>query len=128
MLRLINIFYFNFNKYSILIFFFQIEETTKLGNSQFTADNLIDEDFEAELGATANMLPTNLEIESDVDKKKNSLRERIDRLGIVKVCGSDAHGRAIIVLAAGRLPNAEDIIKEREYFTSHQQFFELLLE
>ncbi len=88
---------------------------------------MIDEDFEAELGATATILPTNL-IESDVDKKKSSLRERIDRYGIVKVCGSDAQGRVLIVLAASRLPNAEDISKESEFFTSHQHFFDLLLE
>lgn len=103
------------------------EETTKIGNSQFTADNLIDEDFEAELGATANILPTNL-IDSDVEKRKNSLRERIDRFGIVKVCGSDANGRPVIILAASRLPNSDEILKENEFFSSHQQFFDLLLE
>lgn len=91
-----------------------------------TSDNLIDEDFEAELGTQSN-LPQSL-IDLDLEKKKNDLRDRIDRYGIVNVCGSDLSGRPIIVLSAAKLPDAEDLVHEKEFFNNHQHFFDVLLE
>ncbi|CAF0917889.1 unnamed protein product [Brachionus calyciflorus] len=102
------------------------EEESKIGNGQLTSDNLIDEDFEAELGHQSTLSPSLIDCETE--KKSNDLKERIDRYGIVNICGSDLTGRPIIVISAYNLPDAEDIAKEKEYFNSHQHFFDVLLE
>ena len=102
-------------------------EDQKLGNGQFTPESLIDEDFEAELGTQAALPP--IVMETETDARMTALRERIDRFGIVKVCGSDPMGRHVIVISACKLPlNTEILEKEKEYFNSHQHFFEVLLE
>lgn len=90
------------------------------------ADHLIDEDFEAELGVNGN-LQSNL-IESELEKRDQETKERIDRYGIVNVCGSDLSGRPIIVLSACKLPDNEQILKEKDTFKSHQHFYDILLE
>jgi hypothetical protein len=92
-----------------------------------TSDNLIDEDFEAELGTNSNLQTMNLG-DVEVEKQRNDLKERIDRYGIVNVCGSDLSGRPIIILSACKLPDNEDILKDKEVFKSHQHFFDTLLE
>lgn len=78
------------------------------------------------MGAQSNV-PSNM-MESEVDKKRNDLKERIDRYGIVNVCGSDLSGRHIIVISAVKLPEADDLVNEKEFFNSHQHFFDVLLE
>lgn len=106
------------------MFYFFVEEA-KFGTSQFTSDNLIDEDFEAEIGPAQVNLDTE---KNDSELQAQSIRERIDRFNVVNVCGTDTAGRPIIVLAACNLPDEETIMKEKEFFKSHQQFFDLLLE
>ena len=91
-----------------------------------TSDNLIDEDFEAELGNHATL--TQSFIDSETEKKSNDLKERIDRYGIVNVCGSDLSGRPIITISAVNLPDADQIMHEKEFFNSHQHFYDVLLE
>ena len=87
---------------------------------------MIDEDFEAELGTGGQVA---LESEkNELEIKADSLRERIDRFNIVNVCGTDLAGRPIIILAACNLPDEDIIVKEKEFFQSHQHFFDLLLE
>jgi len=101
-------------------------DDNKFGNGQFTSDNLIDEDFEAELGAQVNF-QENL-LDSEIENKKTKLKERIDRYSIVNVCGTDKMGRPIIVVSASKLPDVDEILKEKEFFKNHQHFFETLLE
>ncbi|RNA02234.1 rho GTPase-activating 8 [Brachionus plicatilis] len=103
-----------------------VADESKIGNSHLTSDNLIDEDYEAELGAHVSFSPSLIDAESE--KKVNDLKERIDRYGIVNVCGTDLSGRPIIVLSAVNLPNADQISQEKEFFHSHQHFFDVLLE
>ena len=62
------------------------------------------------------------------EKRKTELKERIDRYNIVNVCGSDLSGRPVIILSACNLPDADVIDKEKDYFKSHQHFYDLLLE
>lgn len=92
-----------------------------------TSESLIEEDYEAELGAAQVDYQESI-MESDSDKKTNAIKERIDRYGIVNVCGSDNMGRPIIVISAARLPDSSDILRERDFFSSHQHFFDTLLE
>ena len=87
---------------------------------------MLDEDFEAELGAQVNYQEELLH--SEVETKQNKLKERIDRYAIVNVCGQDKMGRPIIVISACKLPDIDEIMKEKEFFQSHQHFFETLLE
>jgi hypothetical protein len=104
---------------------YQLKEEARLGTGQFTEDNLIDEDFEAELGAgQVTLMPE----KNESEKQAESLRERLDRYNIVNVCGTDIAGRPIIILAACNLPDEVAISKEKEYFRNHQHFFDLLLE
>ena len=110
---------------SYLLSFFK-KEDSKFGNGQFTSDNLIDEDYEAELCVNHNF-PTS-EVESDLEKRNNQLKERIDRYGIVNVCGTDKMGRSIIVISACKLPEAKVVAKDKEYFQNQQHFFEVLQE
>lgn len=91
-----------------------------------TSDNLIDEDYEAELGAHVTFSPSLIDAESE--KKVNDLKERIDRYGIVNVCGTDLSGRPIIVISAVNLPNPDQISQEKEFFQNHQHFYDVLLE
>jgi len=90
--------------------------------SQFVTE-MIDEDFEAELGAQVNNFQ-----EVEEDSKLNKLKERIHRYSIVNICGHDKMGRPIIVVSACKLPDIDEILLEKEFFLSHQQFFETLLE
>lgn len=92
---------------------------------QFSTE-MLDEDFEAELGAQVNYQEELLH--SEVETKQNKLKERIDRYAIVNVCGQDKMGRPIIVISACKLPDIDEIMKEKEFFQSHQHFFETLLE
>ena len=112
----------------MLIFFYisYFVEDSKLGTGQFTAENYIEEDFDAELGAHATI--QSVLNDSDVDQSKNELKQKIDSYGIVNVSGSDLSGRPIIILAASKLPDAEAVLKESKYFNSHQHFFDLLLD
>lgn len=100
---------------------------SRIGNGQLTSDSLIEDDYEAELG-TAQVTYQESIMESNEVKKKNAITERIDRLGIVNVCGSDSMGRPIILISAARLPDSETILKDKEFFASHQHFFDTLLE
>lgn len=101
-------------------------EDSKLGTGQFTVDNYIDEDFEAELGAQANVRSS--DVETEREKSQNELKELIDSYGIVRVSGSDLSGRPLIILSASKLPDASAVLRETKYFQSHQHFFDLLLE
>jgi hypothetical protein len=56
------------------------------------------------------------------------LKEKINSYGIVNVSGTDLTGRPIIIFAASRLPEADVILKEKNFFKSHQHFFDLLFE
>jgi len=96
---------------------------------QLIAESLLDEDYEAELGAVnaLNDMPSN-SIQTEQEKQYNELKERIDRFGIVNVCGMDSAGRPIIILSACKLPETEEILKEKEFFSNHQHFYDLLLE
>lgn len=94
-------------------------------NTHFNTE-MIDEDFEAELGAPVNYQEEL--ITSEIEIKKNKLKERIDRYSIVNVCGTDKTGRPIIVMSACKLPLVDEILKEKEFFKSQQHFFETLLE
>lgn len=98
-----------------------IEDT----GGQFSTE-MLDEDFEAELGGQVNYQEELLH--SEVETKQNKLKERIDRYAIVNVCGQDKMGRPIIVVSACKLPDINEILKEKEFFKSHQHFFETLLE
>ncbi len=109
----------------IIYFFLVYLEDAKLGTGQFTEDNLIDEDFEAELGTGQVTLVAE---KNESERQEESLRERIDRFNIVNVCGTDLAGRPIIIINACNLPDVEVISKEKEYFRNHQQFFDVLLE
>ena len=104
-----------------------IKGNSRIGNGQLTSDSLIEDDYEAELG-TAQVTYQESIMESNEVKKKNAITERIDRLGIVNVCGSDSMGRPIILISAARLPDSETILKDKEFFASHQHFFDTLLE
>ncbi len=84
---------------------------------------MIDEDFEAELGAQVNSYQ-----EVEEDNKHNKLKERIHRYSIVNICGHDKMGRPIIVFSACKLPDIDEILLEKEFFSNHQHFFEILLE
>lgn len=99
----------------------------KIGAGQLTSDNLIDEDYEAELGIQSSLSNNLLELNIEADTKRNELKEQIDKYGIVNVCGSDFTGRPIIVLSACKLPENDEIAKE-QHFKSHQHFFDCLLE
>ena len=103
----------------ILFFFSELDEV----NSQFNPE-MIDEDFEAELGHPQ----LHEELPTEVESKQNKLKERIDCYSIVNVCGTDKMGRPIIVVSACKLPDIDEILKEKEFFQSHQHFFEVLLE
>jgi len=94
---------------------------------RLTSDSLIEDDYEAELG-TAQVSYHESLMESEEAKKKNAIKERIDRLGIVNVCGSDSMGRPIILISAVRLPESDVILKDKEFIASHQHFFDTLLE
>ena len=87
---------------------------------------MIDEDFEAELGAQANFQEN--VVDSLIENKQNKLRERIHRYAIVNVCGQDKMGRPIIVGSACKLPDIDEVLLEKEFFRNHQHFFETLLE
>jgi hypothetical protein len=87
---------------------------------------MIDEDFETELGN--QQLHFQEELPTEVESKQNKLKERIDRYAIVNVCGTDKMGRPIIVVSACKLPDIDEILLEKEFFQSHQHFFEVLLE
>lgn len=95
------------------------------GNGQF-ASEMIEEDFEAELGAQI----VNQEdiATSEIENKKNKLKEQIDRYAIINVCGTDKMGRPIIVVSACKLPDIHEISQEIEFFQNQQHFFETLLE
>ena len=67
-------------------------------------------------------------IDAENEKKVNDLKERIDRYGIVNICGTDLSGRSIIVISAVNLPNADQINQEKEFFHNHQHFYDILLE
>lgn len=95
------------------------------GNSQFNPE-MIDEDFETELGH--QQLQFQEELPTEVESKQNKLKERIDCYAIVNVCGTDKMGRPIIVVSACKLPDIDEILKEKEFFQNHQHFFEVLLE
>jgi len=103
-----------------------LKEDSKIGAAQFTEDTYIEEDFESELGAPASSQATF--VESDIEKSKNELKEKIDSYGIVNISGTDLAGRPIIIFAASRLPEAEAILKDKQFFRSHQHFFDLLFE
>jgi hypothetical protein len=105
------------------------KEDAKIGAGQLTSDNLIDEDFEAELGGANSFLQSNLTdtTEQETDKATAELKEHIARYDIVNVCGSDLTGRHIIVLSACNLPDNETLQKDT-MFKSHQHFFDTLLE
>lgn len=92
-------------------------------NSQFNPE-MIDEDFETELGHPQ----LHEELPTEVESKQNKLKERIDCYAIVNVCGTDKMGRPIIVVSACKLPDIDEILKEKEFFQNHQHFFEVLLE
>jgi hypothetical protein len=102
------------------------KDEAKLGNGQFTSDSLIDEDFEAELGAQVNY-QENL-IDSQIESKKNELKEHIDRYSVVNVCGSDKMGRPIIIFSACKLPDIDELDNQKEIFSNQQHFFDSLLE
>lgn len=99
----------------------------KIGTGQLTSDNLIDEDFEAELASCPSVNPNLTEFVSEKDSKTMELRNQIDRYGIVNVCASDSNGRPIIVVSACNLPENEAILKEG-VFKSQLHFFDCLLE
>jgi len=67
-------------------------------------------------------------METDTEKKINAIKERIDRYGIVNVCGSDKMGRPIILVSACKLPDSSEILHEKEFFLNQQHFFDTLLE
>jgi hypothetical protein len=69
-----------------------------------------------------------MDADAEVATQRAALRERIDRYGIVKVCNSDLQGRPVIVISACKLPTAHDVLKEDEFFKSHQHFFDVLAE
>ena len=98
----------------------------KIGAGNLTDENLIDEDFEAELGGpiVAPVEP----VEDENSKKMKELYQIIDHFGIVTVCGSDAAGRPIIIISACNLPNKNEIDKHKSFFQSHDHFFDVLLE
>lgn len=100
---------------------------SKIGNGQFTSESLIEEDYEAELGAAQVNYQESI-MESDSEKKINAIKERIDRYGIVNVCGSDKMGRPIILISACKLPDSSEIQHENEFFLNQQHFFDTLLE
>ena len=110
----------------ILFLFSRLKEESKIGTAQITADTYMEEDFESELGASANSQTAFAE--SETEKSKNDLREKIDSYGIVNVSGSDLAGRPIIIFATSKLPSSETVLKETNFFSNHQHFFELLLE
>jgi hypothetical protein len=101
-------------------------EDSKLGTGQFTVDNYIDEDFEAELGAQATVRSS--DVETEKEKSHNELKEHIDSYGIVRVSGSDLAGRPVIILSASKLPDGDAVLRQTKFFQSHQHFFDLLLE
>ena len=88
----------------------------------------MDEDFEAELCAHDQALPALVEPESEEEKRRNTLRQRMDRFGIVSVSGTDVSGRPMIVMAASKLPTPAQLQKESDIFKNHQHFFDSLLE
>ena len=97
----------------------------KIGNGNLTPENLIDEDFEAEIGQPA----VNVEsVEDEKDKVRKELHSKIDQYGIVTVCGSDHAGRPIIIISACNLPSKNDIEKQSGFFQNQQHFFDALLE
>jgi hypothetical protein len=74
------------------IYIYKIEDS-KIGAAQFTEDTYIEEDFETELGPPNNSQA--VFVESDIEKTKNELKEKINSYGIVNMSGSDLTGRPI---------------------------------
>jgi hypothetical protein len=97
----------------------------KIGNGNLTPENLIDEDFEAELGPNMSHVES---VEDERVKIKKEMYQKIDHCGIVSVSGSDKSGRMVIILAACNLPNKFEIEKLSTHFQNQQHFFEVLLE
>jgi hypothetical protein len=98
----------------------------KIGNGNLTDENLIDEDFEAELGGPT--VTTVEPVEDEKSKRMKELYQIIDQFGIVTVCGSDAAGRPVIIISACNLPNKNEIEKHKNFFKNQEQFFDVLLE
>jgi hypothetical protein len=72
----------NFKIIILKLIYINFEGDSKIGNGQLTSESLIEDDFEAELGGNQVDYQECI-VESENDKKKNAIRERIDRYGIV---------------------------------------------
>jgi hypothetical protein len=87
--------------------------------------NFNDEDYEAALGNVNNSEDTSIG-DDPTKKAEDETIRKIKSYGIVNVSGSDLSGRPVIILAACNIPGKQEIEREKKFFKSQQDFFDLL--